>query len=82
MNPAPQTLEEREERDKVAAEEAAAVAAARVSQEVGTGEGGSSSGLRPAAPLSRKKAKGGRSLARATGETGSRMHALASIRRT
>ncbi|CAM9236608.1 unnamed protein product, partial [Laminaria digitata] len=56
----------REERDKVAAEEAAAVAAARVSQEVGTGEGGSSSGLRPAAPLSRKKAKGGRSLARAT----------------
>ena len=80
INPAPQTLEEREERDKVAEEGAAA--AARVSEEVGASEGGRGSRLRPAVPLSRRRAKGGRSLARATGETGSWMKAHASISRT
>eukprot|EP00904_Undaria_pinnatifida_P000272 jgi/Undpi1/10245/HiC_scaffold_28.g12698.m1 len=55
------TLEEREERDRVAAEEAAA---ARVSQEAGAGEGEAGSRLRSAA-FSKKRVKGGRSLARA-----------------
>lgn len=75
LNPARQTLEEREERDRVAAEEAAA---ARVSQEAGAGEGEAGSSLRSAA-FSKKRVKGGRSLARAPGETGSHVPAYVSI---